>query len=164
MSSLEARQAVRAKPVTAPVTHIALPGYEIARTETRRETVATFLRRSGWATRGQRGWEFHNTKLPTVCVINGDLCRRKEWRKRKIKAGDRVEFWSRPLGGGASAGQIAGLVAVIALTAFAPYLGGLALGSELAALTVGSSTVTWGAVAGAGLPAGGGLLMNTLSA
>jgi hypothetical protein len=144
------------RPITAPVTHIALPGYEIARTQARRVTVATFLRRSGWATKGERGWEFHNTPLPTICTINGELVRRRDWRKRKILSTDQVQFISRPMGGMSNPTQIAGLIAVIALTAFAPYLGGLAAGA------VGATFTGAGALFGAGIAVAGSLLVSTL--
>lgn len=143
------------------VRHIVLPGHEIARIEPRRrETIAGLLRRSGWAKRHRvRGWQF---RLPTICVVNGEPVRQREWRSTKIRAGDRVEFWSRPLGAGQQNGgkQTLGLVALIAVAAlslFAPFLAAGAGLGFLAPGTIGGALLT------AGIGLGGSLLISALT-
>lgn len=76
-----ARRRLRASEHRQPVTHIALPGLEIARAVPRsRETVTAFLRRTGWARRDpQYGWQFKNG-LPTILQVNGEPVLRKRWR------------------------------------------------------------------------------------
>jgi hypothetical protein len=149
-----------------PILHIALPGFRIAQEQPRQETISAFLKRTGWASRTKSGWKFSNTPLPTICVINGAPVLRKEWSKRQIGPTDQIQFWSRPQGGGMTGTQIAGLAAVLALTVFAPYLGGLAVGaafgSAAAGMTIGATGVTLASVAGAAIALGGTLLIATL--
>jgi hypothetical protein len=50
-----------------------MPGLEVARAAPRpRESIAGFLRRTGWAVLDRRyGWQFRKG-LPTVCEIDGE--------------------------------------------------------------------------------------------
>lgn len=79
---------------------------------------------------------------------------RANWNSRRIRKGSAVEFLSRPRGGGLTQNSIAGLVGVIALSAFAPWAGGALFGA---------GTVAAKAAAGA-IMVGGGFLINTLMA
>ncbi|MGY4224322.1 hypothetical protein ACVMIH_001683 [Bradyrhizobium sp. USDA 4503] len=141
-----------------PALHLVMPGLEVARAEPRsRETVTSFLRRTNWAWRDRTyGWQFAKG-LPTILEINGEAVLRKEWRYRRIGPDDQVRFLSFPRGGeqgGNAVKQIIGIVALVAVSAFALWapvgLFGLAAGS-------------FGATAlGAGLAIGGTLLVNAL--
>ncbi|MGY3610451.1 MULTISPECIES: hypothetical protein [unclassified Bradyrhizobium] len=105
--------------------HVVMPGIEVARVEPRpRETVTAFLRRSGWATRERKyGWQFRKG-LPTILEVNGEAVLRKDWRRTRIAANDNVRFVSYPLGGGGNTGkQVLGLVALVAVSAFAFWAG-----------------------------------------
>jgi hypothetical protein len=66
------------------------------------------------------GWQFRKG-LPTVLEINGEPVMRKSWARRRFAANDDVRFVSYPLGGNGQGGakQITGLVALIAVSAFA---------------------------------------------
>lgn len=129
----------------ATVVHILLPGQEVGRAESRaRETVAGFLRRTGWKT----------DILPTICVINDQPIMRADWRRRRIRAADVVEFRTTPLGPGNGGGSSStkstlGLIGMIALSALAPGIGTLVGGGLL------------GGLLSAGFVAGGGFLLNT---
>ena len=84
----------------------------------------------------------------------------KHWRTTRIRAGDSVEFWSRPLGGGRGTKQVLGIVALVAVAALAltaPYLVAGAF-PFLGAGTLG------GALLSAGIGVGGSLLINALVA
>jgi sulfur carrier protein ThiS len=140
-----------------------MPGCEVAKAEIKpRETIAAFLRRTGWATKDKvYGWQFKKG-LPTVLEVNGEYVLRKTWRKTRIAAADVVRFVSYPLGGsnGGGAKQVVGLVALIAVAAFAVVASGGGLAGVL-----GSSFAqgTWGAAAlGAGIGIGGALMINAL--
>jgi|GEM_PF-2445728 len=116
-----------------------------------RETVARFVRRQGWTFAG----------LPTVCLVNGAPLPVREWPRRRLRKRDEVVFLSRPLGGGAGGGastgkSIAAVVAMVALTAIAPWAGGLIAG----ALGLGGAGSTAAGIAGALILAGGGLLLS----
>lgn len=131
-------------PRLLPVRHVILPEHHVRDAmPLPRETVARFLRRTGWA-----------FTLPTICVIDGTpvLRRDRGWARRRIRAGEQVQFLSRPLGGsGGSTGKsIIGIVAMIALSALAPGIG-TALGGGLL-----------GALGSAAFVAAGGMLINTL--
>jgi hypothetical protein len=88
---------------------------------------------------------------------------RRDWRRRRISARAEVRFVSYPLGGGGSGNgtkQVIGLVALIAVAAFATFVtdgaaAGL-LGSAFAAGTFGASAL------GAAIGIGGALLVNAL--
>lgn len=144
-----------------PVTHIALPGYEIARAVPKlRETIAAFLRRQGWALKdAKHGWQFRNG-LPTILEINGEPILRRDWRKTRIAANDNVRFISKPLGG-RNGKQILGLVALVAVSAFAMWAGPAVAG--LVGATGALGTVVGGVVT-AGIAIGGSLLINSLTA
>lgn len=137
-----------------PVLHLVMPGMEVASaTPKPRETVSAFLRRTGWATRDRvYGWQFRKG-LPTILEINGEPVLRKNWSRRRIKTDDNVRFVSYPMGGqggGNTTKQVIGLVALVAVSAFAAPLGG-ALASAL-------SLPGWaGTAIGAGLAIGGSL-------
>ncbi|WP_212497454.1 hypothetical protein [Bradyrhizobium liaoningense] len=142
--------------------HLVMPGLEVAHAEPRpRETVTAFLRRTGWAKRDPvYGWQFRKG-LPTVLEINGEAVLRKGWSRRRIAAKDNVRFVSYPLGGGGGgAKQVIGLVALVAVAAFATVVtGGAAAGLLGAAFGAG----TFGAAAlGATIAVGGSLLVNAL--
>ncbi|MDI3559562.1 host specificity factor TipJ family phage tail protein [Bradyrhizobium sp. Arg816] len=156
------RRQRRAKRTRSPVLHLVMPGLEVAQAEPRpRETVTAFLRRTGWARRDRvYGWQFRKG-LPTVLEINGEAVLRKSWSRRRIAANDNVRFVSYPLGGGGGgAKQVIGLVALIAVAAFATVVtGGAAAGLLGAAFAAG----TFGAAAlGAAIAVGGSLLVNAL--
>ncbi|MDF2622016.1 MAG: hypothetical protein K0S00_4675, partial [Xanthobacteraceae bacterium] len=133
-----------------PVLHIAAPGIELARAMPRaRETIAGFLRRAGWST----------TRLPTICVVDGEPVLRAAWRKTRIKIGMAVEFRSLPFGGSLGGSSVAGLLGVIALTALAPWAGGALAG---ALFTGGAATIASSVFTGA-IMLGGGFLISTLA-
>ncbi|MGR4929050.1 hypothetical protein ACIPUD_19975 [Bradyrhizobium sp. CAR08] len=147
------------KPTTCartPVLHVVMPGAEVARVAPlARETVTAFLRRSGWATRDRKyGWQFKKG-LPTILEINGEAVLRKDWRRRRIRVSDSVRFVSYPLGGNGGAKQVIGLVALIAVAAFAGPLGG-AIATSLS-LSAGVGTAI-----GAGLAIGGSLQISAV--
>lgn len=157
-----ARRDRRADRARRPVLHLVMPGLEVAQAEPQpRETVTAFLRRTGWAKRDRvYGWQFRKG-LPTVLEINGEAVLRKSWSRRRIAANDNVRFVSYPLGGGGGgAKQVIGMVALIAVAAFATVVtGGAAaglLGSAFAAGTFGAAAL--GAVVGVA----GSLLINAL--
>lgn len=139
-----------------PVLHLVMPGVEVARVEPLpRETVTAFLRRSGWATRDSKfGWQFKKG-LPTILEINGEAVLRRDWRRRRIGARDVVRFVSYPLGGKGGVKQVIGLVALVAVAAFAGPLGG-AIASSLS-LSAGVGTAI-----GAGLAVGGSLQISVV--
>jgi len=136
-----------------------MPGLEVARADARpRETVTAFLRRTGWATRDRKyGWQFRKG-LPTILEINGEAVLRKDWRRRRIGARAEVRFVSYPLGGagGGSAKQVAGLIALVAVSAFAFWAGPLISGA------LGFTGAFAGGLATAAIGLGGSLLVNAL--
>jgi hypothetical protein len=154
-----ARRERRSDAARRPVLHVVMPGIEVASELPRKgETVTAFLRRSGWATRDRcYGWQFRKG-LPTVLEINGEAVLRREWRRRRIGTADAVRFVSYPLGGGGNGStgkQVIGLVALIAVSAFALWVPG-AIG--LAAGSFGALATT------AAIGIGGSLLINALTA
>jgi hypothetical protein len=142
-----------------PVLHVVAPGVEIAQAVPRKgETITAFLRRTGWATRDPcYGWQFRK-RLPTILEVNGEAILRKDWRRTKITANDNVRFVSMPRGGGRQGKQVLGLVALIAVAAFAGPLGGMAA----SALGFGGSAVASG-LATAAITFGGSVLINSLA-
>ncbi|MDA9400913.1 hypothetical protein XH79_19520 [Bradyrhizobium sp. CCBAU 45389] len=137
--------------------HLVMPGLEVAREAPRpRETVTAFLRRTGWARRDRvYGWQFRKG-LPTILEINGEPVLRKNWSRRRIVANDNVHFVSYPLGGagGNTTKQVIGLVALIAVAAFAAPLGGVIAGAMGLPGAAG--------LIGAGLALGGSLCVNNV--
>jgi hypothetical protein len=169
--SSRARRRIGGAAARTPVLHVVMPGCEVARAEPRpRETVTAFLRRTGWAVRDRKyGWQFKKG-LPTILEINGEPVLRKFWRCRRIAANDAVRFTSYPLGGGSSGGkQVAGLVALIAVAAFA-VIGGPLVAAELGLTAVNAAGVTALTTGGmlvsaaftAGVPLSGTMLVNSL--
>lgn len=150
------RRMVDTTRVRAPVRHLTLPCHEIAATDLHEgETLHALVRRTGWATRLKGKWSF---RLPTICVLNGKPVLQRLWRKVALRAGDVVEFWSKPLGGGSGSGKsIIGLIAVIALAAFAPWAGGLLAGA------MGLGSVAASVFSGL-IMIGGSLLISALTA
>ena len=150
----------RADSARRPIAHVVMPGLEVARAEIKpRESIAAFLRRTGWAWRDRKyGWQFKKG-LPTVLEINGEAILRKFWRTTRLTSGDVARFVSFPLGGGGASGtkQIAGLVALVAVSAFAIWAGPLAA----SALGFAGSSVV-GGLATAAIGLGGSLLVNAL--
>lgn len=147
------RRKVRSDAARKPVLHVVMPGMEVAREEPKqRETVAAFLRRTGWATKDKKyGWQFRKG-LPTVLEINGEPVLRKAWRTTRIAADDVVRFVSYPLGGqGGGAKQVIGLVALIAVSAFALWAGPALFGAGIP-----------GMLGTAAIGCGGVLLINAL--
>jgi hypothetical protein len=139
-----------------PVTHLVMPGVEVARKLPRpKETVAGFLRRTGWATRDRDyGWQFKKG-LPTILEINGEAVLRKQWTRRRIAANDNVRFVSFPLGSGnGGVKQVLGLIALVAVSAFAIWAGPALFGAG----TFGAFATT------AAIGIGGSLLINALVA
>lgn len=133
-----------------------MPGCEVARAEPKpRETVAAFLRRTGWAIKDkQYGWQFKKG-LPTIVEVNGEAVLRKQWRTTRIAANDNVRFVSYPLGGqGNSAKQVIGLVALVAVSAFALWAGPALFGAG----TLGAYATT------AAIGMGGAMLVSSLTA
>jgi len=125
------------------VRHIVLPGQVIAVTPSRRrETIAGFLRRTKWSRHSKRyGWQF---TLPTICVVNGSPVLQKHWRTTRIRAGDQVEFWSRPLGGSRGTKQVAGIVALVAVAALAWWAGPALFGAGTFAAYATSAAIGLG--------------------
>ena len=147
------RASVRPSPSTdrrtATARHVILPGQVVAQAHPRRrETVQRFLDRSGW-----------HFVLPTICEIDGTplLRAHRGWRRRRIRAGEHVEFVSRPMGsrGGGAGKSVLGLVAMIALSALAPGLGTVLAG------TLGT---LGGQLAAGVIMAGAGFALNTFLA
>lgn len=133
-----------------PVLHIAAPGIELARAFPRRnETITGFLRRTGWST----------TRVPTICVIDGEPVMRRQWRTRRIRKTSMVEFHSLPQGGGTSGSSLIGLIGVIALTALAPWAGGALAG----ALSLGGAGSIAASVISGAIVLGGSFLLSTLA-
>ncbi|WP_456705852.1 host specificity factor TipJ family phage tail protein [Bradyrhizobium sp. USDA 4452] len=156
-----ARRERRSAAARCAVTHMVMPGLEVASAEPRRgETVTAFLRRTGWAVRDREyGWQFRKG-LPTILEINGEAVLRKDWRRRRIRAADVVRFTSYPLGGGNGGGakQVIGLIALVAVSAFAFWAG-----PALAGALFGDSALA-GSLLTAGIAIGGSLLVNALVA
>lgn len=159
MSSNRTRRRRASNAARRPVVHVVAPGLEVAQAAPRKgETVTAFLRRTGWATKDPRyGWQFQ-TRLPTILEVNGDAVLRKDWRRTKITANDNVRFVSFPRGGrGGTGKQVLGLVALIAVTAFAAPLGGAI------ASTLFPGAASWvGTAIGAGVGLGGDFKINIL--
>ncbi|SHJ69729.1 protein of unknown function [Bradyrhizobium lablabi] len=148
------RRERRSDAARKPVVHVVMPGMEVARAEIKpRETIAAFLRRTGWATKDKvYGWQFKKG-LPTVLEVNGESVLRKNWRTTRIAANDNVRFVSFPMGGGSNGTkQIIGLVALIAVSAFALWAGPALFGAG----TIGAFATT------AAIGIGGSLLINAL--
>ncbi len=143
------------------IIHLVMPGIEVARAAPRRrETVAAFLRRTNWAKHDRAyGWQFRKG-LPTILEINGEAVLRKQWRRRRIAANDNIRFVSYPLGGGGNGlKQVVGLVALVAVSAFAIWAGP----AVASALGFGGSALA-GGLATAAIGIGGSLLINALVA
>lgn len=156
--------------MTAAVLHFVMPGHEIARAlPDVGERIGDFLERMGWAKRarcadGKMRWQF-GLRLPTICIVNGAAVLQRQWRRRRIKATDSVMFLSRPQGGGGSGSgkQILGLVALVALAAFAIWAGPIVAGmAGLEGLAFGS--LTYAQLFTAGIVFGGTMLINTFTA
>jgi hypothetical protein len=155
-----ARRQCRTRREIRAAVHLVMPGLEVARAAPkRRETIAGFLRRTSWARLDREyGWQFPKG-LPTICEIDGEPVLRRDWRKRRIRLGEQLRFTSFPLGGGGGGGgtakQIIGLVALVAISAFAFWAGPIVAAS-------------YGAFAGyattAAIAVGGSLLVNALTA
>lgn len=161
------RRERRSSAARQPVLHVVMPGVEVAREVPRnRETVTAFLRRTGWAYRDPKhGWQFRKG-LPTILEVNGEAVLRKQWRTTRIASNDNVRFISYPMGGGkGGAKQVIGLVALVALAAFAAPLAGAglsALGISSSATVIGGLTA--GQLATGALLLGGSLLISALTA
>ncbi len=134
------------------VKHLILPGYEHARVNALagRETISEFLERSQWV-----------FKAPTICVINGQPVLRKDWAETLILEDDEIIFLTRPWGPGSGRGgklmQVLGLVAVIALAAFAVWAAPAIAG----AIGFGGNAFAQQLVQGA-IILGGTLLLSTV--
>ena len=144
------------------VLHLMMPGHEVARAvPLANERIASFLTRNGWSKRvkfadGKWRWTW---KLPTVCLVNGEFVLQRTWKRRRIKATDKVVFVSRPLGGGGSSGkQVLGIIALIAASALALWAG-----PAIAGTLFGGSALAGGLMT-AGITVGASLLINALVA
>lgn len=158
MASNRTRRRRASNAARRPVVHVVAPGLEVAQATPRKgETVTAFLRRTGWATKDPRyGWQFRK-RLPTILEVNGEAILRKDWRRTKIAANDNVRFVSFPRGGGKQGKQVLGLVALVAIAAFAVPLGGAI------ASTLFPGAAPWvGTAIGAGIGLGGELQINIL--
>lgn len=96
------------------------------------ETLQAFIRRNNW-----------RFDLPTRCFVNGEVIRPSQLTKIRIRVRDEIVIVSRPgIGGGRSgspstAKTVGSIVAMVALSALAPWAGG-ALASLLpAGMTLG---------------------------
>ncbi|MGN6311714.1 MAG: hypothetical protein ACTHNN_19410 [Xanthobacteraceae bacterium] len=141
-----------------PVLHVVAPGLEVAQAVPRKgEAITAFLRRTGWAARDpQYGWQFQK-RLPTILEVNGEAILRKDWRRTKIAANDKVRFVSFPRGSGKQGKQVLGLVALIAVSAFAGWAG------PALASTIFPGAGAWvGGALTMGIGLGGALLINSL--
>ncbi len=155
------RRGRRSSAARQPVLHVVMPGVEVAREVPRKgETITAFLRRTSWAYRDPKhGWQFRKG-LPTILEVNGEAVLRKQWRSTRIAANDNVRFISYPMGGGkGGAKQVIGLVALVALAAFAGPLAGAAA----TAMGLGGSAIATGLIQ-AGIMIGGSLLISALTA
>ena len=92
-----------------------------------------------------------------IVEVNGAPVLRADW-SREIAPGDTIVAIPLPRGGG-DGKSILGIVAMIALAAFAPWAGGALAG----ALGLSSTGLVAGAI-GSAILAGGGILINTLLA
>lgn len=133
--------------------HIVLPGQVLGRAQPRaRETVAGFLRRARRSGGAPRAWA--TDILPSVVAINGEPVLRADWRRRRLRASDRLVVMSRPLGGSrAQNKQVLGLVALVGLSLLAP-----GVGTWIAGLGLGISA----SVGSAAFLIGGSFLVSTL--
>jgi hypothetical protein len=145
-----------------PIRHVTLPFAETGRADALPgETIGAFVERQRWAKRIKIGRTLrYSFPLPTVCVVNGQPLLQREWKRRRIKAGDVVEFWSRPWGksgtGDNTGKMVLAIVAMIALTAIAGPAG-TALGGAIGVGAIGASIIT-GAIL-----VGGALLISALT-
>ena len=137
------RRLASAAVLRAHARHFVLPGQLIAYKPCRRgETIAGFLRRTKWSRHSKRcGWQF---TLPTICVVNGQPVLQKHWRTTRIRAGDCVEFWSRPLGGSRGTKQVAGIVALVAVAALSLWAGPALFGAGTFAAYATSAAIGCG--------------------
>ncbi len=137
--------------VSINVLHFIMPGYEQARgSMLAGETIQHFLERSEW-----------KFKTPTICILNGEPVLRSAWATTIVLSGDNIHFLSKPWGGGGQGGsskqmQTLGIVAMIALAAFAPMIA-VGLNSTLA-LGLGTAGLS---LLKAGIVLGGALLVST---
>jgi sulfur carrier protein ThiS len=105
-------------------------------------------------------------RLPTIAVLNGEPVLRGQWAVRYVLETDVIAFVAVPGGGGGGGGsnsgkQIMGLVAALALSVAAPFVGSFLAGSlGFAAGTMGFSIAS--SLASAAFLAGGALLLNML--
>ena len=147
----------------AVIRHLMMPGHEVARAfPLANERIASFLARNEWSKRvqcadGKCRWTW---KLPTVCLVNGEFVFQRAWKRRRIKATDKIVFVSRPLGGGSgsSGKQVLGIVALIAASALALWAG-----PAIAGTLFGGSALAGGLIT-AGITVGASLLINALVA
>lgn len=110
-------------------------------------------------------------RLPTLAVGTGpdgnpDYILQRTWHTRTLQPGETIAFVVVPRGGGggSNAGkQIAGVIAMIALTIAAPYIAVGLGGAAFGAISGGMATLTFaGRLAAMGIVAGGAALMNAL--
>jgi hypothetical protein len=97
-------------------------------------------------------------RLPTIAVMAGEPVLRGAWALRMVRPGDVLAFIAVPGGGGGSPSgkQIGMLVAAIALSVAAPFVGTAIAGALFAGSTVAAS------IASAAFLVGGSLLLNML--
>jgi hypothetical protein len=100
------------------------------------------------------------TRLPTICLLNGQPILRASWR-RKVRDGDVVVFACLPAGGGGGSDPIR-IVAMLAVMVVAPYAATQVAYAAFAAGVTGTAyaAVYWGALAGVSLA--GMAVVNTL--
>jgi sulfur carrier protein ThiS len=104
-----------------------------------------------------------STDLPFVVTINDQPVLRREWDTRIIEANDNVIMLELPAGGDNNNKSVIGLVAMIAVAAIAPMLGGAAASGL--GLTAGTTAFKIAAaVVGGAFAAGAGYLLSTFLA
>lgn len=155
------RRKVASDSARVRVQHVVIPGHEAKSAQAESgEKLSDFLIRNDWTRQrkidGRLRWIW---TLPTICLVNGQPLLQRQWKRKRVRAGDTIVFVSRPLGGRMSGKQWGAIAAAIALAVFAPWAGGLAagaLGLTGMALSIGTAVIS------AGIAVGGSLLISAL--
>lgn len=104
-------------------------------------------------------------RLPTIAILNGVPVLRKEWAVRMLRAGDTLIFAAVPGGGGGSSNgkQVMGLIAALALSVAAPFVGSFIATGLFGAGAVGTMAFSVASsLASAAFLVGGALLLNAM--
>lgn len=79
-------------------------------------------------------------RLPAIAIMEGGPVLRREWPTRVILSSDTLGFVMLPGGGGANSGkQIAGMIAALALSVAAPFVGTWFAGTFFGGSAIASS-------------------------